>query len=193
MTQIYTDKKSNSFPSVFICEIRGQISSVFHDRPENRAMPWTVPRRVVSLFLAQTFLGASRCPPPNVIRYVSNAAARAPMDRELFIQKLADRFPEVGPQISDYSHGLLHCEMADFRRVVEAAMGAGQHWRVEQYLGFVASCRAAAGPDLANAIDVSFIEDFALGEYTQARHQAVRERMPELLRRRLVAVDDRWR
>jgi hypothetical protein len=115
------------------------------------------------------------------------------MDREMFIQQLTEQFPEVKPRLSDYSHGLLHCEMADFRRVVEAAMDAGQHWHVQQYLNFVSTYRMAAGPDLVNAIDISFIEDFALGEYTATRHQAVRQCMPEHLHQQVVAVDGRWR
>ncbi len=116
-----------------------------------------------------------------------------PMDREEFIQRLAKRFPEVPTQISDYAHGLLHCEMADFRRVVESAMDSGNHWSVELYLRFLDDCRQAASPELANAIDVSFLEDFALGDHSEERLKAVRERMPRRLREQLVSVDDRWR
>jgi hypothetical protein len=83
--------------------------------------------------------------------------------------------------------------MADFRPVVERAMDGEDHWRVEQYLNFLETCREAAGPDLANAVDVSFLEDFAIGEYTPTRHQAVRDRMPERLRQRVVAINGRWR
>jgi hypothetical protein len=115
------------------------------------------------------------------------------MDREEFIKSLTEQYPEVLSQISDYAHGLLHCEMADFRSVVEAAMDRGAHWQVGKYLQFVSECREAANPDLANAIDVSFLEDFALGEYNEFRHQAVRERMPERLRERVIAVSERWR
>ena len=115
------------------------------------------------------------------------------MNREQFLQQLAEQFPEVVSQISDYAQGLLHCEMADFRRVVESGMDRGELWRVERYLGFVDYCREAADPQLANAIDVSFLEDFALGEFTEARRQAVRERMPPRLREQVVSIDSRWR
>jgi len=114
------------------------------------------------------------------------------MDREEFIKSLADQFPEVTAQINDYGRGLLHCEMADFRRVVEQAMDGGQNWRVEKYLRFIDACREVAGPNLANAIDISFLEDFALGAYTATRQQAVRERMPERLRQRLLRISNRW-
>jgi hypothetical protein len=116
-----------------------------------------------------------------------------PIDHEQFLKQLAERFPEVIGEISDYSHGLLHCEMADFRRVVETAMDQGALWRVELYLRFLNDCRETADPDLANAIDVSFLEDFAFGEITEARLQAVRERMPARLRKQVVALNNRWR
>ena len=115
------------------------------------------------------------------------------MERQQFLQQLADRFPEVIPQISEYSQGLLHCEIGDFLTVVESAMDRGSLWRVEQYLRFLDDCRQAASPELANAIDVSFLEDFALGEFTVARHRAVRERMPPNLREHVVSINARWR
>jgi hypothetical protein len=115
------------------------------------------------------------------------------MDRGEFPTQLAKRFPEVISRMSDHARGLLHCDVADFRRVVESAMDGGQLWRVERYLRFLEDCRAAAGPALANAVDVSFLEDFALGECTEARRRAVRERMPARLRQAVISVSDRWR
>jgi hypothetical protein len=114
------------------------------------------------------------------------------MNREQFLQQLTARFPEITAAMSEYSRGVLHCEMGDFRRVVESAMDRGELWRVERYLRFVDDCREVAEPALANAIDVSFLEDFALGEFTEARRQAVRERMPARLRKLVVAVNGRW-
>jgi hypothetical protein len=114
------------------------------------------------------------------------------MDRQQFLQQLTARFPEVISGMGEYSQGLLHCEMADFRRVVESAMDRGELWRVERYLRFVDDCREVAEPALANAIDVSFLEDFALGNFTEARRQALREQMPARLRERVVSVNGRW-
>jgi hypothetical protein len=114
------------------------------------------------------------------------------VDHEAFINSLLKRFPEVDAAISDYARGLLHCEVADFLRVVEAAMDSGKDDRVGEYLAFVDECRRVADPDLINAIDASFLENFALGDHTIARQRAVRERMPTLLRRRIIEVDNRW-
>lgn len=115
------------------------------------------------------------------------------LDREAFITRLTGRFPEVSAAFSEYGAGLLHCEMADFRRVVETAMDDGRHAQVERYLRFVDECLQNAGPELQNAIEVSFVEDFALGDYNAARHNAVRERMPARLRQSIIEVNPEWR
>ena len=115
------------------------------------------------------------------------------MDGIDFIGQLTLRFPEVSGTLRPEGRTLLHVGMADFRPAVEAAMDAGRYWRAYQYLHFLDGCIDAADEALANAIDVSFVEDFAVGEYTAERHRAVRERMPDRLRRRVVAVNSRWR
>ena len=43
---------------------------------------------------------------------------------------------------------------------------------------------------MRNAVEISFLEDFALGEFTPARHRAVKERMPRLLRKMLEATSE---
>ena len=115
------------------------------------------------------------------------------MDRQQFLQQLTERFPEVVGRFGEYSRGLLHCEMGHFRDVVESAMDGGHLWRVEQYLRFLDECREDADPALANAIDVSFLEDFALGQCTEVRRRAIRERMPARLREQILAANERWR
>ena len=116
-----------------------------------------------------------------------------PMDREAFIRRLSEKFPEVTAAFGEYSEGLLHVEIAEFRSMVEIAMDNGRHWQVEKYLRFLDNCLKQAGPELQNAIEVSFLEDFALGKYSEARHRAVRERMPQHLRECVIEVNDRWR
>lgn len=116
-----------------------------------------------------------------------------PMDREAFVSRLADEVPEVISAFADYAEGLLHVEMADFRCIVEKAMDEGRHWQVEKYVRFLEDCLGQAAPELENAIEVSFLEGFAPGEYTEARHRAVRERMPQRLRDSVIEVNDHWR
>ena len=88
---------------------------------------------------------------------------------------------------------MLHCEIADFRKVVETAMDDGQHWQAQKYLEFIDDCLGQAAPELENAILVSFLEDFALGEVTSGRYAATRERMPDRLRQIVVETSDNWR
>lgn len=120
-------------------------------------------------------------------------ASEAPLEREAFLAELAENFPEVVASFDDIGNGLLHLEMAAFRRMAECAMDEGRHWQVELYLRFLESCLKRASPALENAIYVSFLEDFALGEFTELRHQAVRERMPQLLRNFVLEVNGKWR
>ena len=47
--------------------------------------------------------------------------------------------------------------------------------------------------DVRNAVEISFLEDFALGGFTPARHRAVKERMPRPLRKMLEATSEKWR
>jgi hypothetical protein len=115
------------------------------------------------------------------------------MNHEQFLQQLTEHFPEVVAEIDDYARGLLHCEMAVFRRVVESEMDRGKAWRVTQYLRFLDECRSAADPALANAIDISFLEDFALGEFTEARYRAIHQLMPPRLREEIVSANARWK
>ncbi len=110
-----------------------------------------------------------------------------------FISMLGSEFPAVVAGIRDCNRGLLHCEMAEFRRMVEEAIDNGSLWAAEKYFRFVGRVLNEADSDVRNAIEVSFLEDFALGEFTKARHEAVRRRMPERLRNFLIGIDEKWR
>lgn len=118
---------------------------------------------------------------------------RKRLDRESFVHSIKSQFPEVAATIDEIDDGLLHLEVAAFRRYVENAMDGGRFWDVERHCCFIAESFANADDALDNAIGVSFIEDFALGEITEQRLIAVRERMPKKLRDEIVAIDDRWR
>ena len=112
--------------------------------------------------------------------------------RDEFLSRLSAEFPEVVGGFGPYSAGLLHCEVADFLRASERAMDSGRLWEAERHFRLVAEMLTAAGPELRNALEVSYLEDLALGEFTPARHRAIRERMPETLRAVLVAHCAHW-
>ena len=114
------------------------------------------------------------------------------MGRDEFLARLATNFPEAVAQISEYDAGLLHCEVAAFRRATEAAMDAGRLWEAERHFQLVAELLLVAGHDLRNALEVSYLEDMALGEFTPTRHRAIRERMPRELRAVLVEHHANW-
>ncbi len=72
-------------------------------------------------------------------------------------------------------------------------MDAGQAWLAERHFNFVESLLEDAGPELRNALDVSYLEDLALGEHTTQRHRIVKERMPPALRQQLIAAHGWWK
>jgi len=135
----------------------------------------------------------------NVRRHTAQELIPRPMgkptrlNRDAFIDAVRSQFPEVAATWDDIDDGLLHLEVAAFRRCVETAMDDGRLWDVERYCQFIASSFANADDALDNAIGVSFVEDFALGEITTKRRRAVHERMPKELRDEIIAINDRWR
>ena len=112
--------------------------------------------------------------------------------REEFLARLRDEFPDVVAHIRPDESGLLHLEMAAFRRATEEAMDAGRLWESERHFRLVEELLEEANPELCNALEVSYLEDLALGECTQARRLAVHERMPRLLRERLAQHRREW-
>jgi hypothetical protein len=115
------------------------------------------------------------------------------LERDDFLKELNSRFPEVINDIRQDEAGMLHCEVAAFRRVTEAALDAGRLWNAERYFRFVEELLESAGPHLRNALEVSYLEDLALGDWSPARHRAIKERMPRNLREILISHCDRWR
>ena len=115
------------------------------------------------------------------------------LNRASFIRAISSQFPEVAAIIDDIDSGLLHLEVAAFRRCVEHAMDVGRLWDVERYCQFIADSLADADDSLENAIGVSFVEDFALGDITEQRRKAVADRLPKVLRDEIIAINDRWR
>jgi hypothetical protein len=114
------------------------------------------------------------------------------LGREEFLARLACDFPDAAAGINKYEAGLLHCEVAAFRRATETAMDSGKFWEAEKHFRWVEELLRAAGSELRNALEVSYLEDLALGECTPARYQAAKERMPKALRQILIAHHKQW-
>jgi hypothetical protein len=112
--------------------------------------------------------------------------------REEFLARLARDFPNAAAGINKYEAGLLHCEVAAFLRATEAAMDSGRLWEAERHFRWVEELLLTAGPELRNALEVSYLEDLALGGCSPARYQAVKERMPKTLRQILIAHHKQW-
>jgi hypothetical protein len=114
------------------------------------------------------------------------------INRDLFLARLKDEFPEVLELMNQYDAGLIHCEIAKFRRATEQAIDASQLWITERHFKFVEESLASADAELRNALVVSYLEDFALGDWSAAPYQAVKERMPKHLRTILIQHSKRW-
>jgi hypothetical protein len=112
--------------------------------------------------------------------------------RDDFLARLEAEFPDVVAGFGSHSAGLLHCEVGDFRQATERAMDAGRLSEAERHFRLVAELLTVASPELRNALEVSYLEDLALGEFNAARHQAVRERMPRELREILIQHHAHW-
>ena len=115
------------------------------------------------------------------------------LGRDEFLARLASDFPNVVAQINPYEKGLLHCEVAAFRRATEQAIDSGRSWEAEKHFRLVDELLRDAGPDLFNALEVSYLEDFALGECTPKRYEAVKQRMPKSLRAALISRHANWK
>ena len=113
--------------------------------------------------------------------------------REEFLARLAADFPDIVENFAPHSEGLLHCEVSDFRRATERAMDENRLWEAERHFRLVADLLAVAGTELRNALEVSYLEDLALGECTPARHRAINDRMPRALRQVLIRHHEQWK
>jgi hypothetical protein len=113
--------------------------------------------------------------------------------REDFLSALQHEFPEAYREIDDIAEGLLHLEVATFRRTVEEACNSGGAWYVERAMRFVERALGTAGPELENALEVSFLEDFALGEFTSEGRAVVRSGTPPSIMGKLKAIHDGWK
>lgn len=114
------------------------------------------------------------------------------VNRERFLELLRNELPGAFAQIRPDETGSLHLEVAALRRSTEEAMDSGKLWEAEKHFRFVHRLLAEANAELRTALEISYLEDLALGECTPARRHAVKERMPRELRSVLVAHRREW-
>jgi hypothetical protein len=114
------------------------------------------------------------------------------VDHALLIQMLVNELPEVPRAFDGFGKGLLHCEMGIFAGLTYEVIWTGDHQRVANHFDFVARVWERASPEVENAIDMSYVEYFALDEFTHRLYQALK-RMPPSLRQVLLEIDGRCR
>ena len=81
------------------------------------------------------------------------------IDHLRFVTLLTERFPEVTASIDDCSKGLLHLEIATFARTTQAAIDRHDKAMVRAQFQFIDEVFRDAAPDLANAVNVSYLEN----------------------------------
>ena len=108
-----------------------------------------------------------------------------------FERLLAERFPAISADIDDAERGLLHLEMAALARATCKAIDSGDGQQVQEYLCFVDELFSDAGPDLENAVYVSYLEDVFLGS-DDSRYLSARTMLSEQLRRALRELEEHW-
>jgi hypothetical protein len=115
------------------------------------------------------------------------------MERPEFISELEAQFPEAFARIDKYESGNLHTEMGAFRDYIEQKMEEGAFWYCERAFQFIERCLKDAGPELKNAIEISFIEDLALGIQNKQRYDIVKQRAPRLIRDKMIQAHNFWK
>ena len=98
--------------------------------------------------------------------------------RDTFLSDIETMFPDVVPLITEYDEGLLHCEVAAFRKYLEAALSNRREWECEKILRYVGDLLPRADEALENALLVSFLEDLALGDLSDVDKEILRQRAP---------------
>jgi hypothetical protein len=115
------------------------------------------------------------------------------LGRDEFLARLRADFKDVVDSITPGEAGLLHCEVGRLLSATERAMDEGHLYTAQSHFLLVAEFLPRADDYLKNALEVSYLEDLALGECTPARYKAVKERMPRHLRQILIGHHSNWR
>lgn len=113
-------------------------------------------------------------------------------DRGGFERLLAERFPVIAAEIDDVERGLLHLEMAVLARATCRAIDIGDLHQVQAHIDFVDELLSDAGPDLENAIYVSYLENVFLGS-KDARYTSARALLSNGLHTALSKLEEHWK
>ncbi len=113
---------------------------------------------------------------------------QAPIDRELFLKALTERFPEVAVRIGELESGLLHPEMGVVSDATRSAIEAGNWQAVAAHFCFVSEVFAAGNEAVRNAVYVSYLENVLLGE-TAAQFLSARTMLPPVLADAMIQLE----
>jgi hypothetical protein len=111
-----------------------------------------------------------------------------PIDRELFLLALTERFPEIAAQISDIEAGLLHPEMSVVSTATRNAIEVGDWQAVATHFEFVGEVFAGGNEAVRNAVYVSYLENVLLGE-TATQFSFARAMLPPVLGEAMVELE----
>ena len=112
--------------------------------------------------------------------------------RKHFIRTLTGRFPEVVAAIDECARGLLHCEMGTFARATQATLDRGDFVTARAHFECAESLLRVAGPALANALAVSYLENIEFDKH-YGRAFPAREMLPPALQDELVELEEHLR
>jgi hypothetical protein len=111
-------------------------------------------------------------------------------DADAFERRLAERFPAIAQEIDDFERGLLHLEMAVFARATSAEIDRRNFEEVRAFQ-FVDELFASAGPELENAIYVSYLENVFIGP-ADPPYVFARSMPSEPIRIALIELEEHW-
>ncbi len=105
-----------------------------------------------------------------------------------FAAHLARHFPEVAARIDDCDFGVLHLEVGALKLATKDAIAKRDWHTVCNYFTFVADLLANAGPELRDAINVSYLGNLFYGE-TSPDFAKARTLLPKLLAQALAQIE----
>jgi hypothetical protein len=112
--------------------------------------------------------------------------------RRYFIRTLTARFPAIARSIDITARNLLHAEMGYFADSTQQALERGEESVVRTHFSYAEELMQKAGPDLANAIQVSYLE-FIQFDAEYPNNIRPRSFLPPLLRQSLAELEEHLR
>ncbi|MEM6483660.1 MAG: hypothetical protein AAF662_01560 [Pseudomonadota bacterium] len=113
--------------------------------------------------------------------------------RTEFIETLLSQFPDGLDGFNDELSGYVHLEVSQFRGHVEKAVRDGRFWYLEKAFRLIETFIDGSGDDVDNALEISFVEDFALGSFTKEEVYEVLKRLSKPMRATLEKHSEQWR